>query len=190
MKHEIENYLYSKDAKRYGTCKVCGTKVYWTHQKVASHLRSVNCTKSKLTTILPNEQTHSRTEFPPTAFSRRTDFETEDKGITLVKARDYIELLQQFQYLPLFDKKQYLRKRAPESFIQILREILRNVRSEIVPCDESLMKKCNKGYCYDRIDQKTVTNQEARHHLCQFRTLGPLIEVLPFVLKYLQSVLK
>ncbi len=211
MQYEIEKNLDSKDAKRFGTRKICGTKVYWTRQKVASHLRSGNCTKSKLTTILPNEQMHSRTESPPTAFSRRTatpmnDADQEDAVqianyyvspqernkslvntsviLTSEKKKEYIDQLQQFLYLPLVEKKQYLRNRAPNSFIHKLREILRNVRNGVVPCDDSLTKKISGYYCYDRIDQKSVSPREARHHLCQSRILDPLIRVLPFVLKY------
>ena len=145
---------------------------------------------------------HSRTEFPPTAFSRRTatpmnDADHEDAVqvgnyyvsqernksvvntsvlLTSEKKKEYIDQLQQFLYLPLFEKKQYLRNRAPNSFIHKLREILR--------------KKISDNYCYDRIDQKSVSQREARHHLCQSRILDPLIRVLPFVLKYLHSLLK
>ncbi len=60
----------------------------------------------------------SRTESSP------SDFETEDKGIILVKARDYIDSLQQVQYRPLFKKKQKLRNRAPDKCIARLRELL------------------------------------------------------------------
>ncbi len=61
--------------------------------------------------------------------------------LTSEKKKEYIDQLQQFLYLPLFEKKQYLRNRAPNSFIHKLREILRNVRNGVVPCDESLTKK-------------------------------------------------
>ncbi len=79
--------------------------------------------------------------------------------MTSAKVENYIDLLQQFLYLPLFEKKQDLRKRAPESFIKILREILRNVRNGFVQFDESLMKKCNNGYSNDRSSKSSVSIQ-------------------------------
>ncbi len=119
-----------------------------------------------------------------------TEFKREHNEMTLEKAREYISLIEQFLHLPLFEKKRYLRNRAPDSFIDILREVLCNVRNGIVPCDESSMKMCWRGYCYVRLVQKTVGHNEARRHLYQSRTLDPLLRVLPFVLKYLHSLIK
>ena len=70
MEFGIEKYLASKDNTRYGTGKFCGKKVYWTRQKVESHLRSGNCTESKRTTILPQELSHRKKEFSVAPFSR------------------------------------------------------------------------------------------------------------------------
>ena len=43
---------------------------------------------------------------------------------------------------------------------------------------------------YGKLDQNTVGHREARRLLYQSRTLDPLIRVLPFVLKYLHSLIK
>lgn len=198
MEYKIEKYLNCKDATRYGSCQLCGTKVYWTRQKVESHLRSGNCIKSELT--LPNQQSNTKNSFKLTDFSKHNatgeivsefgaERQNEHPVMAQVKVRDYINLFQQFLYLPLFEKKQYLRRRAPDSFIQVIREGLRNVRSGIVPCDESLTRQCCNSYSYGRIDGNGVSHKEARNHLCQPRTLDVLIRVLPFVLNYLHSLL-
>ena len=116
----------------------------------------------------------------------------QDKALVMTSAKleNYIDLLQQFLYLPLFEKKQYLRNRAPDSFIIMLREILHNVRFGRVPCDESLVKKCWSGYCYEHIDRNTVSHLEVRNHLFQSKNLYSLNKLLPFVLKHLHSLLE
>lgn len=197
MDYEIDKYLRSKDSKRYGTCKRCGIKVYWTRQKVKSHLRSGNCIENEHRALLLSIKSINKTILSPVVTQERmkaeetlSENETEPRhqAMTQFKLKDYINILQQFVYLPLFEKKQFLRNRAPEMFIKIIRESLRNVRRGVVPCDESLTRQCNDSYSCHRIDGKSVSHREARNHLCEPRTLGLLIRVLPFVLKYLHSL--
>ncbi len=103
MEFEIKTYLAKNDGTRYGTCLTCGSRVYWTRQKVESHLRSGNCTKNNLTMMLPREQHYSKTEIPPTEFpgqnkvvdsSKESEF--EHNAMASVSVKEYISLLQQF----------------------------------------------------------------------------------------------
>ena len=111
MEFEIKTYLANKDCTRYGTCLTCGSRVYWTRQKVESHLRSGNCTKNNLTMMLPREQHYSETEIPLTEFSGRnkvvdnsTETEVKHNAMASVSVKEYISLLRQFLYLSLFEK--------------------------------------------------------------------------------------
>ncbi len=151
MEFEIKTYLANKDGTRYGTCLTCGSQVYWTRQKVESHLRSGNCAKDKLTMMLPREHDYSKTELPLTEFPGQnkavessTESQVKPNAMASVSMRKYINLLQQFKYLPLFLRKNNTSKKKYQSFIKILREILRNVRNGIVQFDEPLMKPAKR----------------------------------------------
>lgn len=187
MTYNIDTHLKDKDSKRYGRCRVCGTKVFWTRQKIESHKRSSNCHHySSLTNYQLIEPTNSTV---PDSNSSEGHHQAKlnDCSITPEKAEEYCDLLRQFSHLPLQEKKKYLKERAPETFIKLLRECVRNVRSANVPCSETLVIQSLCQYSFQRIDHSDATHAEVRNHLCESKTLDIFLKILPSVQNYLNS---
>ena len=108
-------------------------------------------------------------------------------SIDSARAQKYLNLLQQFTLLSLYEKKQYIRKRAPDSFILLLRECFRNILEGMCPCDKPLVDQCRIRYSCKRINDNAATHREARNHLCDNKMLDLLLKVLPSVIKHFLS---
>ena len=103
------------------------------------------------------------------------------------RASEYLRWLREFVLLRLYDKRQYIKKRAPEKFIEIIRECLFNVRHGIIPADNLTMSDLQTRYVCKRIDNRDVSNREARLHLCEKKMIDTLIRLLPNIISYLSS---
>lgn len=189
MDYVIANYLTNKDTSRYGVCKLCGTQVYWTRQKVQSHKRSGNCVEQISEVNSGNMQPSIQPANLPVTRCQQNDRDEEQNhnGMESNKAVEYILYLQQFLHLGLYEKKRYLRVRAPDSFIRLLRECMRNVKRGVIPCDKALFDACNCSYSFGRIDKNSANHSEARNLFCTNKTMVILNKLLPTVINHLQS---
>ena len=113
--------------------------------------------------------------------------ETRQQTMSSEKANDYIRFLQQFLSLGRYEKKRYLKFRAPDHFICILRECVRNVKRGVIQCDKALIDACNSSYSCGRIDENSANHSEARNLFCTNKTMVIVSQLLPTVITHLQS---
>lgn len=169
--------------KMHRTCDICEKSVV----NLSSHMIRVHHTKQR---DMPNPIVHKDITIANGGTSTTTvddGANTPNSLMDSTRARNYLHLLQQFVSMRLHDKRLYIKQRAPDSFIRLLRECIRNVRNGNVPSDESLVSKCKYQYNCKRIDDNTATHSEARKHLCDIKMLDLLFGVLTYVMQYLSS---
>ena len=104
-----------------------------------------------------------------------------------VRATEYLNLLRQFMLQKYYDKRQYIKTRAPDLFIILLRECLRNVKQRIIPCNKAIVENLQSRYACKRIDDNTVSHKEARFHLLDGKVFDLVIKSLPDGITYLSS---
>ena len=110
----------------------------------------------------------------------------ENNQIDSDRVLDYLFLLKQFHVLKLTAKRDYIRKRAPDSFIFILRECVANVRKRIVQSN-GMNPKCE--FNCNRICDGNVTNKCARNMLGEIRMIEVLSKIVPDVINYLKNTI-
>ena len=101
------------------------------------------------------------------------------------RATEYLSFFRQFALLKLYDKREYIKNRAPEKFIEILRECVSNAMNGTIPCNESLVSSLQNKYSCQRISDFKVSHQEARCHLCGMKLIQLLLPVFIGVVNYL-----
>ena len=174
--------------KTYQKCLLCSKVI----KDLSSHLRlhhGLSSLDRKQYLVKTNEHT------PITRYLSKTGSESNElysgnlsegtkSSIDSARAQKYLNRLQQFTLLSLYEKKQYIRKRAPDSFILLLRECFRNILEGMCPCDKPLVDQCRIRYSCKRINDNVATHREARNHLCENKMLDLL---LSSVIKHLLS---
>ena len=196
----MEKYLKNKDENKYGICRQCSKKVYWSRQKLESHQRSGNCLGRSLKDvkevtmrrycrqpISPLKLETLKRPQPLFCGSEEEPTETRQQTMSSEKANDYISFLRQFLHLGRYEKKRYLKFRAPDHFICILRECVRNVKRGVIQCDKALIDACNSSYSCGRIDENSANHSEARNLFCTNKTMVIVSQLLPTVITHLQS---
>ena len=140
--------------KTYRKCSLCSKIIKY----LSSHLRlhhGLSSLDRKQYLVKTNEHTPITRYLPKTSSESNALYsgnfsEGTKSSIDSARAQEYLNLLQQFTILPLYEKKQYIRKRAPDLFILLLRECVRNILEGICPCDKSLVDQCRIRYSCKR----------------------------------------
>ena len=163
------------------TCGICNKKV----SNLSSHMSRVHNVNLK--------------NYLKTTAHRPLDIDNYSKSINskssntipameTVKINEYVNLLRQFVNLKLHDQRKFIRNRAPESFIKLLRECVVNIKNGNVPCgDESLLSNLRSKYGCQRIIDESVSNKEVRFHVSESKMIDILNKLLPLVIIHLFS---
>jgi len=103
------------------------------------------------------------------------------------KLKEYLNLLRQFLVLSAHNKRQYIKKRAPDSCVTIFREFLSNILRGRIEKHNELASQLRVQYKCKRIIDTSVSTKEARFHLSEKHVISALSRLLPGVLSYLSS---
>lgn len=176
----INKHLKDKTPDRYGTCRLCGARVFCSRQKIESHLRSNSC-------IQAYGEENARYQGIIAEGDKEESVVQRSPQNLSTKLNDYNLKLQQFKMLSLMQKRRYLRNRAPDDFIRMVRECLVNLNARNISCDDTVVQRVNTHYGCKRLCDKNVNNREARLHLTNTKTLEILCKVLPIILNHFNS---
>ena len=111
------------------------------------------------------------------------DEKIDGDEMTSDKAEKYVFLLNQFNCMNTLKKREYLRYRAPDSFIFVLRECVMNLMNGNIEThiDVSRCEFLCRRICDRKVNDKTV-----RIFLHDRRLLDLLTKLCPEVIKYLK----
>ena len=195
MSAEIETYLMRKTAGKYGTCKVCAKSVYWSRQKLGSHKRSGNCSgqafeekqmfisqKRRKISSLPGVQHAKKYEM----CKKREPINETDGLMGLYKSR--LDLLENFAKQSLVQKRRYIRKQAPDKFLDLLREVIRNVILGHLYCNAELLALIKRNFICTRLNNSETNKVVARALLGESGMVNIICKLLPGAIAALTSL--
>ena len=170
-------------------CSICSKNV----ANLSTHMKGVHKTPLKL---MPKAWSYKQKQpMPYTSMKVHEPLFGVDVPVLSAKhdyldsntVEKYLSLMQQFSCMTLHAKRTYIRRRAPDNFINLLRECIKNVVNGNIHCeDERLLHKLQSKYsCMSVIDRR-VSDTTARTHLSQSCIMQLILKVIPLALAHLE----
>ncbi len=102
-------------------------------------------------------------------------------------ARKHLPTLRKFSGLTLEGKKWHIRKYATDEFIRFLREIISNVKQDVVSCDKERLCALDCKYALERLVSRDVDAAQARRFLSSDKVLRALDCMIFHVIPHLSK---